>query len=48
MYLVEFGFSEGQQVTTTTVSSLIVMIIDKDQSITIGHQTWKELCFSFM
>lgn len=38
-HLVEFRLSERQEITATTVSTLVVVIVDKNQSIAIGHQT---------
>ena len=40
VYLVKFGFAESDQTAAATVSSLVVVIVDKDQSVAVGHQTY--------
>lgn len=39
-HLVEPGVPEGNNgCTTSTVASLVVMVVDEDESIAIGHET---------
>ena len=38
-HLVGFGFAEGQQRTTTARAALVVMVINEDQCVTIGHHS---------